>query len=459
MKKWNQLFIRQGFMVEELERNIFNCTEETEENVTFLLENLDRLSVAYAYESGQLTISSPAVSEEQWLKVVDRMFRGRQDIWARPGVDIPEVRNLDLYISGIVRQLIRLGFQTTMSCDGHGKRAAFILVTKSRKVEELSDLFLAMGLKRVHTRNEGENYHLSLPFSQSELLDLAEKLSLIEVAWIGKGCDFLKEQLFRLMLDELLMIQGESGREAAVRQFVMEKLRPHVDHLTVDCAGNILAEKTYRSGNGPTILLNAHLDTVIDFEVGRQIVKNGRIWTSSNGILGADDRAGVAVILQLAEFLNCCSTFSGRVKFIFTVEEESGLVGARKVDDYFLWGTDAAIVVDRRGNGDIVTSCGGSIPFCDELYGQIFENVAVAEGLEGWSVCPGGSSDTRIWAGHGIQSVNLSAGYKYEHTDQELLDVTACYGTVTLLKGFFKKSGGLRTVLRNSRANISANQS
>jgi putative aminopeptidase FrvX len=221
--------------------------------------------------------------------------------------------------------------------------------------------------------------------------------------------------------------------------------------MTVDRYGNLLAEKTYKSGHGPTILLSAHLDMVEEMTENRRIVKESGVWSSSEGILGADDRAGVAVLLNIAEALYQSPAFSGKIKFIFTVEEEVGLVGARNVDEYFLWGTDAAIVVDRRGTGDIVTSCGGYIPFCEEAYGRFIEQAAIEAGLSGWKCTQGGSSDTRIWAGHGIQSVNLSVGYNYEHTDAEYLDIQACYGTVQVIQSFLGKGQELRRVLHNIR--------
>jgi tripeptide aminopeptidase len=249
-------------------------------------------------------------------------------------------------------------------------------------------------------------------------------------------------------LEELLMIPGASGNEGKVRDYVVEKLMPLVDHLTIDRTGNILAEKTYKTEHGPVILLNAHLDTVYEIEEDREIIKEGKVWSSSKGILGADDRAGVAVLLHIAEFLHLSSTFNGKVKFIFTVEEECGLVGANQVDDYFLWNTDAAIVVDRRGTGNIVTSCCGYIPFCHPLYGSFFKNVATSEGLNGWETTPGGSSDTRVWAMNGIESVNLSAGYFNEHTDEECLDVEDCYRTAILIEGVFKRSREMKGVLR-----------
>ncbi|MEH7306950.1 hypothetical protein [Neobacillus drentensis] len=58
------------------------------------------------------------------------------------------------------------------------------------------------------------------------------------------------------------------------------------------------------------------------------------------------------------------------------MEEESGLIGARNIDETILWVVDASTVVERRGTGDIVTSCGGYQRFCHENYGSFFEEAA-----------------------------------------------------------------------------------
>lgn len=136
------------------------------------------------------------------------------------------------------------------------------------------------------------------------------------------------------------------------------------------------------------------------------------------------------------------------MKFILTVEEEIGLVGAQHVDEYFLWDVDAAIVLNRRGTGDIVVSYGGYIPFCDERYGQFFEAAAVKAGLKNWKCTNGGSSDTWSWASsHGIQIVNLSVGCFNEHTSDEKLDVEGCYNTVKLVDTVFERGLELRGAL------------
>lgn len=445
MKNWSALFIRQGFIVREVEDNFFDCKQESEGNIEFLLKSLSEGNVTFHYTSPFLTIESDVLPEKQWLELVDFQGRGRgEGLWFRGGLEEPKLYELDTFISGVIRQLNRLGLYTNGCCDGHDRRPASILFLKEENAAIAANLMMAAGLK--HVRTHGKNMRLLIN-NREQLLDVAEVLNLIKKEWLSEDLELIQKQFFYSTLEKLLSIDGKSGKEQNIRQFVLEQLIGYVDHVTVDESGNILAQKTYRSGNGPTILLNAHLDTVESFPAGRIIEKDGTIWSSSNGILGADDRAGVAVVLEMAKRLQA-SSFNGKVKFIFTVEEEIGLVGARSLNYYFLWDVDAAIVVDRRGTGDIVVSCGSYIPFCHESYGKYFEMVAKEQGLNGWKTTAGGSSDTRIWAENGIQSVNLSVGYMNEHTDDETLDVEACYNTLKLLTGVFHQERELQRVLR-----------
>ena len=85
------------------------------------------------------------------------------------------------------------------------------------------------------------------------------------------------------------------------------------------------------------------------------------------------------------------------------------------------------------------------------LFGGFFEGVAKEKGLSGWKCTTGGSSDTRIWAEHGIQSVNPSVGYGNEHTENESLDIEACYNTAQLVRAFFEEARELRRVLNGIR--------
>ncbi|WP_035050809.1 M20/M25/M40 family metallo-hydrolase, partial [Anoxybacillus sp. KU2-6(11)] len=410
-----------------------------------LLKSLDVANVDYTFWNDVLTIDSPPISEKQWLKAVDFPQRG---VWEAIGVEEPKVFELDTYMSGIIRELNRLGLRTVFCCDGHEERSPYVCLDERTNIEKVLQLLNALQVN-VHLRHS--RFHKVVFLTKREqLLDLAEHMRNVQVDWLEQGEQYIRKMLFLHTLEELLSISGESGNEHHIRSVVYEKLAPYVDRITTDQYGNLLAQKKCQTGHGPTILLNAHLDTVEAFAPGRTIVKQGAIWSSSKGILGADDRAGVAVLLEMAKWLDT-SSFNGTIKFVFTVEEECGLVGARKLEEYFLWDVDAAIVVDRRGSGDIVTSCGTIRPFCDIRYGQFFEQVARDIGLTHWTCTAGRSSDTRIWAEHGIQSVNLSAGYEWEHTDDEILNTDACYGTVQLIQAVLNQWRDFSTMLRNLR--------
>ena len=101
----------------------------------------------------------------------------------------------------------------------------------------------------------------------------------------------------------------------------MNEITPYVDKLTTDNEGNVLAIK--RLGNGPNYLIECSFRYCRRNFTRREILKENNIWKSSEGILGADDRAGINVILAIAKSLTE-KEFNGTIKYIFTVEEEIG---------------------------------------------------------------------------------------------------------------------------------------
>jgi tripeptide aminopeptidase len=96
-------------------------------------------------------------------------------------------------------------------------------------------------------------------------------------------------------------------------------------------AGNLLARIPGRAAE--TIMLCAHLDTVPPTApIEPELVDGG--WRNANaGILGADNKAAVAVLLELARRLTRGgqSTETG-IELLFTVSEENGLHGAKAFD-------------------------------------------------------------------------------------------------------------------------------
>ena len=233
----------------------------------------------------------------------------------------------------------------------------------------------------------------------------------------------------RKQLMELLDIHAVSGNEAPVRDYLKPVLSKLVDSLKVDDYGNLLGDLKCGDGKGATVLLSAHMDTVKGVLADKKIVENNGVIMADKGALGADDRAGIAIILTVLRNLKKLN-FNGHIKVAFSREEEIGCVGAGKIDPKWYEGTDLAIVVDRRGNRDIVAGCG--MAFCSNEVGFFMEDASKMIDMD-WKCVEGGISDAMVFAENGINSINLSAGYMNEHTEREFVVLNDMKDTARLI--------------------------
>ncbi len=65
----------------------------------------------------------------------------------------------------------------------------------------------------------------------------------------------------RGMIEELSNLMGVSGNENAVRQCIMQHIKPYATDITVDTMGNVIAYKKGRAGY-KNIMITAHMDEV-----------------------------------------------------------------------------------------------------------------------------------------------------------------------------------------------------
>ncbi len=100
-------------------------------------------------------------------------------------------------------------------------------------------------------------------------------------------------------------------------------------------SGNLLARipaaEPAAAPDGPTVLLCAHLDTVPLAAPVEPVVTDGAWENANEGILGADNKAAVAVLLALARRLRGEGGRVG-VELLFTVAEELSLAGSQAFD-------------------------------------------------------------------------------------------------------------------------------
>jgi tripeptide aminopeptidase len=135
----------------------------------------------------------------------------------------------------------------------------------------------------------------------------------------------------------LCAIPSPFGREKAMAEAVARELATigvgvEEDGVAAEVGaecGNLL---TRIPGRGErTILLCAHLDTVPEAGVIEPVLEDGGWVSRGDTILGADNKAAVAVILEVARR---CAVEGSPVglELLFTVSEEVGLVGAKAFD-------------------------------------------------------------------------------------------------------------------------------
>jgi tripeptide aminopeptidase len=128
---------------------------------------------------------------------------------------------------------------------------------------------------------------------------------------------------------ELCAIPSVSGQEAAVSARVVELLEGTGLTSQIDAAGNVLTR--VGDPDAPRVLLCAHLDTVPHGAIPIEPVNVDDGWENANdAILGADNKAAVAVMLVAAERV---ATAGGPAfELLFTVREETALAGAQQFD-------------------------------------------------------------------------------------------------------------------------------
>lgn len=199
-------------------------------------------------------------------------------------------------------------------------------------------------------------------------------------------------------LDYQLLEKILRQTQPELKQMLNSRLKEQGYQTTIECG------YLYAPGDVP-VLLVAHLDTVHRQPV--QIIcysENRRIAMSPQGI-GGDDRAGVFMILQIIQKARC--------HVLFCEDEELGGLGAQLFTRSGIQPqVNYLVELDRRGRNDAVFYECANPDFTKFVKGFGFREEF------------GSFSDISILAPHlQIAAVNISAGYFFEHSPQEYIDL------------------------------------
>jgi acetylornithine deacetylase/succinyl-diaminopimelate desuccinylase-like protein len=145
-----------------------------------------------------------------------------------------------------------------------------------------------------------------------------------------------------IAITEINAPSGKEKRRAAYVESILRK-QPSLQ-VRYDRTGNLVAVRK-GTGGGPTVVIDAHLDTV--FQPGQKIkveVKQGRAYAPGIG----DDTRNVEAMLATVRALDAAGVKTkGDLVFVFTVEEETSLRGAEE------------FVKDNKGKVDFYVALDG----------------------------------------------------------------------------------------------------
>lgn len=142
------------------------------------------------------------------------------------------------------------------------------------------------------------------------------------------------------LFKELVLIQGTSLEEHHVADFVKKFLSDKPFRIVEDDAGKQLGGSTgnliiipdHTDFSKPVDVFMAHMDTVRDTSGIKVMEIDGRLQSDGTSQLGADNRAGMAVVLNLLADWEQWKETKRNYIAVFSVAEEIGLLGAGKLD-------------------------------------------------------------------------------------------------------------------------------
>lgn len=216
----------------------------------------------------------------------------------------------------------------------------------------------------------------------------------------------LKPQIVWKNFYSLTQIPRPSKKEGKVSEFLYNFGKSLGLETIRDEAGNIIVRKPATPGmeNRKGVILQGHMDMVPqknadkvhDFEKDPIEAWTDGEWVRAKGTtLGADNGLGVAVAMSVLESKDLKH---GPVEMLVTVDEETGMTGARALKPGLLQG-DILINLDSETEGELYVGCAGGIDITAE---RSYASVPAPEGYEPFLLSVKG-----LKGGHSGMDINL----------------------------------------------------
>ncbi len=186
-----------------------------------------------------------------------------------------------------------------------------------------------------------------------------------------------KERLINQFI-ELVTIDSETKQEAEIASYLKNKFsdlglqveEDDAKETTGFGANNIICTLKGNHDNSDDIFFSAHMDTVVPGKNIKPVIKDGYISSDGTTILGADDKAAIAIMIELILILGEQNIQHGNIQFIVSVGEESGLVGAKAIDTTLIKAKHGYVIDSDGEVGNIVVQAPYQMKIFTEIYGK-----------------------------------------------------------------------------------------
>ncbi|RIP34267.1 M20/M25/M40 family metallo-hydrolase [Staphylococcus gallinarum] len=217
---------------------------------------------------------------------------------------------------------------------------------------------------------------------------------------------------------ELVQTNSESGNEGKIQA----QLKNKFESLGLTVVEDQASQNQYLGANNlictlpsttedkqiDKVYFTSHMDTVVPgIDIKPQIKDDGYIYSDGSTILGADDKAGLAAIIEALEVIHETNLPHGQLQFVITVGEEIGLEGAKQLpiellDSDFGYAIDASAPV-----GTTVVGAPTQMKFDATIYGKTAHASVPDKGISAINIAAKAVSDMKLGRIDDITTANI----------------------------------------------------
>lgn len=228
-----------------------------------------------------------------------------------------------------------------------------------------------------------------------------------------------------MKLLELLTYKRPAGSSTELQ--MIERYIDTVPDMRTDGYGN----RYIRIGEDITTMFSCHTDTVHDSEGIQKVMYDkilGEAFVDKESCLGADDGAGIYILLELIK-----AGVNGL--YVFHRDEEIGGRGSSYIANktpMFLLGIKRCLAFDRRGTQSVITHQGYE-RCCSAVFAEELCQALMFTDMVWFPDDTGSFTDSANYTDIIPECTNISCGYENEHSGNETLDVPFVEALVKLL--------------------------